>query len=49
MTSTFEKVRRAVWLLSFSLEERRQASAVQGHLFTQAGCCLALAALRWLS
>jgi hypothetical protein len=40
---------RAVWLLAYRAEERRQAAVAHGHVIVAAACRIALAAMRWVS
>lgn len=42
----FERLSRAIWLMSYSLEERRQIHASHRNLWRQAGCCIGLSLLR---
>lgn len=38
----------SVWLLSYRLEETRQDCGAAGHLWKQAGCCIALSLFRMM-
>lgn len=41
-----DKVSIAVWRTSYALEEARETHAAHGHLWWQAGCCVALSVFR---
>lgn len=45
-TQAIASVQRAIWLLSYRLEEVRQHHAAAGHPLRLIGCCIALAMLR---
>jgi len=45
---TIASVQRAIWLLSYRLEEARQDHAAAGHSLRHIGCCIALAMLRFM-
>lgn len=45
-TQAITSVQRAIWLLSYILEEARQHHAAAGHPLRHIGYCIALAMLR---
>lgn len=47
-TQAITSVQRAIWLLSYRLEEARQHHAAADHSLRQAGCCAALAIFRFI-
>lgn len=47
-TQAIASVQRAIWLLSYRLEEVRQRHAAAGHSLRQAGCCIALSFFRMM-
>lgn len=43
-----EQASIAIWRASYALEEARQTHAALGHLWRQAGCCVALSLIGFL-
>lgn len=38
----YERAGRVIWRTAYALEEARETHAAHGHLWRQAGCCVAL-------
>lgn len=44
--NSFNKLSIALWRTAYAVEEARQAHAASGHMWRQAGCCVALSIFR---